>query len=144
MKNAEKRLKHYQSNLNKYGKFTNAIIEGNKNADTIINCSLSLSPPSSPLFLTKGNDIWQLISRNNDSPIYENVKNTIFRALQPLEALTIATEAVAFLERLLNPLVSSQHTTYIFRTHKQKHSQLADFIHRLLNKSLPTKKKLAN
>lgn len=142
--NLEKRTKFLSPSLEKYGKFTQAFIDGNHKADKIAGSSLHLSSPSTTFVLTPGNDLWQLTDSLTDSPIYEKIRNTILDQLFPFEAEKFPLEAPTFSSRLLDPLVSPSLTTAVFRTHKQKYIILADFMHKLLNKSLPTKKRLIN
>lgn len=142
--NAEKRKKFLKSNSDKYGPFTQAIIEGNSLADKLASDNLKLARPSPALFLTNGNDIWQLTNRINEEPIYETCRNVIADTLLELDKEKFKIEAPSFSKRLLDPLVSLELTTYLLNSHKPKHAMLGDFVHKLINKSLPTKNRLKN
>lgn len=142
--NAEKREKFLQQNTIKYGEYTKAIIEGNARADSIASQNLRFSNPTPSLLLMEGNDSWQLTNRLNEEAIYEPCRNVIAEALTKIDREKFEIEAPSFSKRLLDPSVSMEYTTILLNSYKPKHALLGDFVHKLINKSLPTKCRLRN
>lgn len=112
--------------------------------DVLASRNLRFSTPTPPLLLTKGNDKWQLTNRINEEAIYDPCWEAINEALTKLDKEKFEIEAPTFSKRLLDPLVSVKYTTYLLNSHKLKHAMLGDFVHKLINKSLPTKSRLRN
>lgn len=97
-----------------------------------------------PILLMEGNDTWQAVDCTTDAPIFTTIRNLITDKLKQLEIEKFKLEAPSFSKRLFDPLVSFDYTVCLLRSPNPKYSLLGDFVHRLINKSLPTKSRLRN
>jgi hypothetical protein len=80
------------------------------------------------------------VNRINDTPIYHNIFQYIYNNLIKVEKDKLLDSNWQFSKQLFHIEVSAKNTTWIFNTDKICNSVLADFIHRIIDKSLSTKK----
>lgn len=65
-----------------------------------------------------------------------------YNSITKINLQLLKTSHPALAERLLNPLTSLELTTLIFKSKKPTLNKTADFMHRIIEKSLPTRNKI--
>lgn len=142
LENKSKATKHLQTHTRSLKHLTEVAIDLNAKADMSASNIIDYLPSPMPKLITEGNDTWQAIDRRSDTPIYNNLfKIFYFRTLQE-DINLLKNSGWEFAKRLFHPEVSPKLTTLIFRDDNPKYAALADFLQKLLDKSLPTRKKM--
>lgn len=142
LENKQKALKHLDTHTANLKHLTNHAIQLNHIADhhaSLITENYE-SPP--PTLLTIGNDVWQLMDRNSDTPIYKNLFKVLYSKANLADIAILKNANWEFTKRLFHPQVSAKLTTRLLRLDGPQYSTLSDFMHRLIDKSLPTRKKM--
>lgn len=142
--NREKKIKHWDSHISKLGIFTPTAVHLNDVVDKLAQKTNSTPVSYAPRILSPGNDLWTAYNILEDSPIFPKLKNYIYDKLQERDLVQFIQADGEFAKRLFNPLVSRKFTLHIFKSKNISHSYLADFLHKLLEKSLPTRLRIYN
>lgn len=142
LESVTKREKFLEGHAKVLGPFLNEVLLGNSVVDKAASDLAKSVADSSPLFLTMGNDDWQLIDRRADVPVYGSVKKNIYSKLVNRGVAHIQANLITFSSRLFHPLVSPVLTTTVFRSKNSYHGKLADFMHKVIDRSLPTRNRV--
>lgn len=142
--NKEKRLKHWDHHVNLLGDFTLSAAHLNDRVDVLAQEINSKPVEYAPPIITAGNDIWMPFNLVENTPIFISPKKYIYEELQKHDLTKFIQEEGEFAKRFFSPLVSRKYTTTLFKSKDVSVGYLADFLQKLLEKSLPTRLRIYN
>lgn len=142
LENKAKREKYLLKHEDSLQSLLLPVLEGNEYVDRLASDGLMIANKNNPLLLTEGTDHWQLFNHLEDIPIYTNVKKYLYEKAMELGLKEFKLNKKAFSNRLFHPLTSTKLTTAIFKSKKTNLFSLADFIHKIIEKTLPTRNKV--
>lgn len=140
--NQKKRSKYLDLHKTALKELTNAVIKGNALVDKAASYAVHYSENNAPLLLTEGHDMWQLFDHNTNTPIYKNAKKFIYKAITDTGLNNLIKNKPALSKRLINPITSIKYTIIIFKSKKSIFNRTADFMQRIIDKSLPTRNRI--
>ncbi len=142
--NARKFLNHSQLHMENLKDLFPKVLKYNDQVDTLVEIGVKVLPKNYPTILLPGNDDWQLYDVVLSQPVYTGVRKLIYKLEMESKLKALKISKPAFSSRLLHPEVSSKLTTHFLRSPDVNLRKISDFIHKILDKSLPTKKRVHN
>ncbi len=142
--NANKYLRHSKFHKDRLGNLFQSVLDNNSTVDLLANIEKNDVNTNSPKLLLPGNDHWQLYNTTDSMPIYSNIKKFIYNSDIVHNLSIVKKSKPAFSSRLFHPSVSRNLSTGILRDVNPHSRGLSNFIHKSLDKSLPTKKRVNN
>jgi hypothetical protein len=126
--------------MNKLEKIYHSAIFLNHSADIkAFLLAVTISHKLDSLLLKERNDNWQAVNKINDNPIYTNIHKYITISLTKLQLEKIKQENKEFSRRFFHLEVSIILSTITFNSNNPQLFSLADFIHKIFDKSLSTR-----
>lgn len=139
-----KQEKHWDKHVEKLGPHTFSVVQFNNEVDKCAQKANEKQMDYSPKMLTPGNDLWMAYDLVNNIPIYSNLKNYVYDKLLERDLIDMVNGNGEFAKRIFNPCVSRVYTLHILKSKNISLGTLADFLHKILEKSLSTRLKIHN
>jgi len=142
IENTNKANKHKQIHEQALGQRLQNVLKKNQMVDKAASEKTRQGKKMEMTLLQEGNDLWQLMDRITDEPIFKKVKNTIYDKITETGINNTLRKNKKFSSRFLHTEVSTQLTTLSFKSNNPNHGNIADFMHKVLERSLPTRKRV--